>query len=65
MGRHNHIDHILTDRIWHLNILDVQSYRGADCDTDHYPLVAKVRGGLAVSQQEAQIFMWRDLISRS
>jgi hypothetical protein len=53
MGRHNHI---LTDRIWHSSILDIQSCRGADCDTDHYLVVAEVREGLAVSQQEAQNF---------
>jgi endonuclease/exonuclease/phosphatase family metal-dependent hydrolase len=40
---HNQIDHILADRRRHLNILDVQSYRAADRDTDHYLVVAKVR----------------------
>ena len=56
MGRHKHIDHILTHRIWHSSVLNVQSCRGADCDTDHYLVVAKVREGLAVCQLEAQKF---------
>jgi hypothetical protein len=37
----NQIDHILVDRRGHSNILDL--YRAADCDTDHYLVVAKVR----------------------
>jgi len=40
---HNQIDHILTDRRWHSSILHVRSFRGADCDTYHYVVVAKVR----------------------
>ena len=53
---HNQIDHILIDRRWHSSVLDVRSFRGADCDTDHYLVVAKVRERLAVSKQEAQRF---------
>jgi len=52
----NQIDHILIDRRWHSSILDVHSFRGADCDTDHYVVVAKVRERLAVSKQAAQKF---------
>jgi len=40
---HNQIDHILIGRRWHLRVLDVRSFREADCDTDHYLVIAKVR----------------------
>jgi hypothetical protein len=39
------------DRRWHSSILDVQSFRAADCDTDHQLVKAKVRGRLAISKQ--------------
>jgi endonuclease/exonuclease/phosphatase family metal-dependent hydrolase len=48
---HNQIDHILIDRRRHSSILDVRSFRAADCDTDHYLVVAKVRERLAMSKQ--------------
>jgi len=53
---HNQIYHILIDRRRHSNVLDVRSFRGADCDTDNYLVVAKVRERLAVSKQGAQRF---------
>jgi hypothetical protein len=56
MGRHNQIDHILTDRRWLSSILDVRSFKGADRDTDHYLVVVKVRERLAVSKQAARKF---------
>ncbi|PNF41471.1 hypothetical protein B7P43_G13302 [Cryptotermes secundus] len=51
---HNQIDHILIDRRWHSIVLDVRSFRAAECDTDHYLVVAKVRERLAVSKQTTQ-----------
>ena len=53
---HNQIDHILIDRRRQSSILDVRSFRAADCDTDHYLVVAKVRERLAESKQAAQKF---------
>ena len=43
----------MIDRRRQSSILDVRSFRGADCDTDHYLVFAKVRERLAVSKQEA------------
>ena len=53
---HNHNDHILRDGRWHSSILDLRSFRGADCETYHYLVVAKVRERLAVNKQAAQTF---------
>jgi hypothetical protein len=33
------------------SVLDVRSFRAADCDTDHYLVVTEVRERLAVSEQ--------------
>jgi hypothetical protein len=41
---YDQIGHILRDVRWHSSVFDVRSFRRADCDTDHYFMVAKVRG---------------------
>jgi hypothetical protein len=43
------MDHILIDRRRHSSILHVRSFRAADCDTDHYLVVAEVRERQAVT----------------
>jgi hypothetical protein len=53
---HNQIDHILIDTQRHLSVLDVRSFRAADCDTDHYLVVAKVRERLKVNKQRSHRF---------
>jgi hypothetical protein len=53
---HNQIDHILVDRRRHSNVLDIQSLRAADCDSDHYLVVAKVKERLVVDNQGSHRF---------
>jgi hypothetical protein len=53
---HNQIDHILVDRQRHSNVLDVRSFRAADCDSDHCQVVAKVWEKLAVNKQRSHRF---------
>jgi hypothetical protein len=40
----------------HSNIIDVCSFRRADCDTDHYLVVAKLKESISVSKQARQNF---------
>ena len=56
MVRLNQIDNVFIDRRLHSSVLDVRSFREADCDTDHYLVIAKVRERLAVGKQAAQKF---------
>jgi hypothetical protein len=50
------INHILKDRQSYSSVLNVQTFRAADCDTDHYLVVAKVRERLAMNKQRSHRF---------
>jgi hypothetical protein len=50
------IDYMLINRRLNSSVLDVRSFRGAECDTDHCLVVAKFRERLAVSKQATQKF---------
>uniref|UniRef100_A0A8D8Q0R7 Craniofacial development protein 2 n=1 Tax=Cacopsylla melanoneura TaxID=428564 RepID=A0A8D8Q0R7_9HEMI len=39
----NQIDHVLVDKRWQSNILDVRTYRDADVDSDHMLVIVKLR----------------------
>jgi hypothetical protein len=49
-----HVGHILTGDGIQLSILEVVLYIEADCDTDHYLVVAEVRERLLISKGAAQ-----------
>jgi hypothetical protein len=53
---HNQIEHIMIDRRKHSSVLDVRSFRAADCDIDHYLVVAEIRERLAVNKQGSHTF---------
>jgi hypothetical protein len=36
-----------------------RSFRAADCDTDHYLVVAEIRKRLPVNKQGLHTFIWR------
>ena len=47
---HNQIDHVLVDKRRQSSIIDVHSLRGADCDTDHYLVVATIQERLSLKK---------------
>jgi hypothetical protein len=51
---HNQIVHVLIDRRWHSSILNVLSFRGADCYTDLYLVGAEVRERLSARKRHKQ-----------
>jgi endonuclease/exonuclease/phosphatase family metal-dependent hydrolase len=53
---HNQTDHVLTDKRRHSNTLDIRSFRGAGCDTDHCLVVAKLRERISVCKRARQNF---------
>jgi hypothetical protein len=56
LGDSTTIDYILIDRRRHSIVLDVRSFRAADCDTDHYLVVAKIRKRIAGNKQGSHKF---------
>jgi hypothetical protein len=48
-----------------LSVLDIRSFRAADCDIEHYLMVTKVRERLAVNEQNHTDFIRKGWISKS
>ena len=42
-GTHDQIDYIITSRRYRNMFTNAESYSKANIDTDHYPLIAKIR----------------------
>jgi hypothetical protein len=53
---HNQTDHVLINKRRYSSILDVQFFRGADCDIDCYLVVEKLRERISVSKRARQKF---------
>jgi hypothetical protein len=60
---HNQIGCILIPRRQHTSILDVWSFRGADCGSGHSLMVANVRKRLAVSTEANTKIWYREIQS--
>ncbi|KAJ4441767.1 hypothetical protein ANN_11625 [Periplaneta americana] len=51
---HNQIDHILIDKRRHTSIVDIRTFRGADCNSDHYLVIGELRERLSVAKRVEQ-----------
>ncbi|KAJ4439470.1 hypothetical protein ANN_07594 [Periplaneta americana] len=51
---HNQIDHILIDKRRHTSIVDIRTFRGADCNSDHYLVIGELRERLPVAKRVEQ-----------
>ncbi|KAJ4430976.1 hypothetical protein ANN_19569 [Periplaneta americana] len=62
---HNQIDHILIDKRRHTSIVDIRTFRGADCNSDHYLVIGELRERLSVAKRvEQQINITKFNISK-
>ncbi|XP_045496887.1 craniofacial development protein 2-like [Colias croceus] len=46
----NQIDHVLVDSRHGSNLEDVRTYRGADCDSDHFLLLIKIKAKIRIQR---------------
>jgi hypothetical protein len=53
---HTQIGHILIDRRRHSIVLDVRSFRAADCEMNYHLVVAKIKERLLVNKQGSHKF---------
>ncbi|KAJ4442490.1 hypothetical protein ANN_04076 [Periplaneta americana] len=51
---HNQIDHILIDKRRHTSIVDIRTFRGAECNSDHYLVIGELRERLSVGKRVEQ-----------
>ncbi|KAJ4430168.1 hypothetical protein ANN_22378 [Periplaneta americana] len=51
---HNQIVHILIDKRRHTSIVDIRTFRGADCNSDHYLVIGELRERLSVAKRVEQ-----------
>ena len=56
----NQIDHVLVDKRRQSSIIDVRSLRGADCDTDYYPVVVTIRERLLLIKKGIKLHLVAD-----